>query len=107
MFAAIRIAALAVIGYLVLIFFVQRRLAFPGTYRESPRAGPIAPEGVTQVWLETSVGRVEAWYFPSATTGPGPTVVFSHGNGELIEDWRPEMEILAGAGVGALAVEFP
>jgi pimeloyl-ACP methyl ester carboxylesterase len=107
MFAAVRIAALAVIGYLVLIFFVQRRLAFPGTHRESPRSGPIAPEGVTQVWLETASGRIEAWYFPSATTGPGPTVVFAHGNGELIEDWRPEMQILASEGVGALAVEFP
>jgi len=105
--AALRIAVLAIIGYLALIFFVQRRLAFPGTFRDLPRSGPVAPEGVTQIWLETSEGRIEAWYFPSEVSGPGPTAVFAHGNGELIDDWRPEMEILAGAGVGALAVEFP
>jgi pimeloyl-ACP methyl ester carboxylesterase len=36
-----------------------------------------------------------------------PTVVFAHGNGELIEDWRDAMVELAGAGVSALLVEFP
>jgi fermentation-respiration switch protein FrsA (DUF1100 family) len=107
MLAAVRIVVVAIIGYLALIFFVQRRLMFPGTARDSPRSGPIAPEGVTQVWLETSGGRVEAWHLPSRVDAPGPTVVFAHGNGELIEDWRPEMEMLTAEGVGALLVEFP
>jgi fermentation-respiration switch protein FrsA (DUF1100 family) len=61
---------------------------------------------VTQVWLRPSFGRVEAWYF-DAGEGPGPTVVFAHGNGELIDDWQGEMESLRAAGVSGLAVEFP
>ncbi len=67
----------------------------------------IGPEGVAQVWLETSFGRVEAWFFNAERGVPGPTILFAHGNGELIEDWESEMRRLAEAGVSALLVEFP
>ena len=114
-----RVLALAVLGYLALIFAVQRRMAFPGTLRASPRPTASAPQGVTQVWLEASFGRVEAWFFSAerAAGAPGaeraegrvprPTIIFAHGNGELIEDWQGEMERLAAAGPNALLVEFP
>jgi len=58
-----RVLALAFLGYAALIFLVQRRMAFPGTSRDSPRASPSTPPGVTQVWLDASFGRVEAWFF--------------------------------------------
>ena len=82
---------LALLGYALLIFGVQRRLVFPGMFRDSPRATASAPEGVTQVWLETSFGQVEAWFFNAEGGIPGPTILFAHGNGELIEDWESEM----------------
>ena len=123
-----RVLALAILGYLALIFAVQRRMAFPGTLRTSPRPTAFAPPGVTQVWLDASFGRVEAWFFPAeraagaaepggaeradgADGAPGdvrrPTIIFAHGNGELIEDWHDEMGQLAAAGLNALLVEFP
>jgi pimeloyl-ACP methyl ester carboxylesterase len=89
------------------MFVMQRRVIFPGTGRASARASATAPSGVTQVWLETSFGRTEAWYFEAAGDGSEPTVVFAHGNGELIEDWQGEMEGLRAEGVNALLVEFP
>ena len=130
----VRVLALAMLGYLALIFVVQRRMAFPGTLRTSPRPTASAPPDVTQVWLEASFGRVEAWFFRAEGVGgakgaggveradgakgadgadgapgnvPRPTIIFAHGNGELIEDWHGEMGRLAAAGLNALLVEFP
>jgi pimeloyl-ACP methyl ester carboxylesterase len=105
--ALVRGLGLAMLIYGALMFALQRRLAFPGTSRVSPRASATAPAGVTQVWLEASFGPVEAWFFRAPEGSAAPTVVFAHGNGELIEDWRAPMEQLAGAGINALLVEFP
>jgi pimeloyl-ACP methyl ester carboxylesterase len=101
------VLGVALLGYALLIFVVQRPLAFPGMFRDSPRVTASAPEGVTQVWLETSFGRVEAWFFIAEGGVPGPAILFAHGNGELIEDWASAMGRVAEAGVSALLVEFP
>jgi len=105
--ALIRIVGLALLIYGGLMFAMQRRLAFPGTMRESPRPRPTAPAGVTQVWLAASFGRVEAWLVPAADRATAPTLVFAHGNGELIDDWRNAMDQVARAGANVLMVEFP
>ena len=111
-----RVLVLAILGYFALMFVLQRRMAFPGTSRDSPRPTASAPPDVTQVWLEASFGRVEAWFFSAERAAgaerpeghvPTPTIIFAHGNGELIEDWQSEMERLAAAGLNALLVEFP
>lgn len=102
-----KVLVVAYLGYAALLFSVQRRVAFPGTVRESPRSTASAPEGVTQVWLQTSFGAVEAWYLKAEGSALRPTVIFAHGNGELIEDWLGPMEELVYAGIDALLVEFP
>lgn len=98
---------LALLGYAVVMFVVQRRVVFPGTSREPLRAEASAPSGVTQVWLEPSFGRVEAWFFAGDPEARGPAVVFAHGNGELIDDWQDEMADLSEEGLHVLLVEFP
>lgn len=103
----VRVVGLALLGYALVMFAMQRRIVFPGTQRESPRASATPPIGATQVWLDASFGRVEAWFFGAPTVATAPTVVFAHGNGELIEDWQTEMETLSREGVNALLVEFP
>jgi len=103
----VRILGITLLGYALLMFVVQRRMIFPGTQRESPRSSPTPPSSATQVWLDASFGRVEAWFFPADVAGPAPTILFAHGNGELIEDWQSEMESLRGEGVNAMIVEFP
>jgi fermentation-respiration switch protein FrsA (DUF1100 family) len=94
-------------GYLGLIFMAQRKMAFPGTERVSPRATPTPPPRGEQVWLEASFGRVEAWFVPPVSDGVRPAVIFTHGNGELIEDWASSMDGLAAGGIGVLLLEFP
>jgi pimeloyl-ACP methyl ester carboxylesterase len=103
----VRIVGITLLVYALLIFVVQRRIVFPGAQRESPRAAALAPPGARQVWLDASFGRGEAWFFPSVAVAAAPTVVFAHGNGELIEDWESGMEALSDEGVNALLVEFP
>jgi len=103
----VKVVGLGLLGYAALMFVMQRRVVFPGTSREPGRSAPVAPAGVTQVWLELSFGRVEAWYFDAAGAGTAPTVVFGHGNGELIDDWKEAMDGLRARGVNALLVEFP
>lgn len=105
--ALVRGAGLALLIYAALMFVMQRRLAFSGMSRESPRASASAPAGVRQVWLDTSFGRVEAWFLAAAVPSAAPTVLFAHGNGELIDDWQAPMEEVSKAGINALLVEFP
>lgn len=102
-----RILTLSVVGLGLLIFFAQRWVAFPGARRDPGRARAVAPQGIEQLWLETSYGRVEAWFFPAGGEGPRTTVIFAHGNGELIDDWAHAMSELAESGLNAVAVEFP
>ena len=103
----VKVLGIGLLGYAIVMFAMQRRVAFPGVSRESARPAALAPAGVVQVWLEPSFGRVEAWFFDTGGGGAEPTVVFAHGNGELIDDWQQEMERLRAGGVNALLVEFP
>lgn len=102
-----RVLALSAVGFGLLVFFVQRWIAFPGAFVDVPRGSPTPPGEGEQVWLDTDFGRVEAWLFRAAGPGPHPAVVYAHGNGELIDHWALEMRDMAAAGVTAMAVEFP
>ncbi len=87
-----------------------RRVLYPrhlipaGDYREA-RTG----DGTETVWLETDAGRVEC----RVTLGrgvsadrPGPAVIFAHGNGELIGQWRAMINAYARSGVTAMEPEY-
>lgn len=102
----VKVLGIALLAYAALMFVAQRRVVFAGESREPFRAEAVAPAGVTQVWLDLSFGRVETWFFRAAGAS-APTVVFAHGNGELIGDWGDGMEKLRERGVSVLLVEFP
>ncbi len=105
--ALVRILVLAYVGYVALLFVLQRGLLFPGTRQASLHAVDAALPGVEQVWLSMSFGRVEAWFLDGSDGSPASTVIFAHGNGEVIDHWRPEMQDPADSGVNVLLVEFP
>ena len=110
MLTFVQAAVVVYLGYLTLLFALQRRLLFPGVVRESGRSlSSPAPPGVERHWLELSDGgAVEAWYFRSHE-GRGaeqPAIIFAHGNAELIDDWTILGE-LTRLGVGVLLIEFP
>jgi pimeloyl-ACP methyl ester carboxylesterase len=107
----LKLAALALaaaIGYLALAYALQRSVLFPRPPRpdRSPAEGR---DDVDVVWLGAR-GEVEAWYLAPARsdrTRPAPVIVFTHGNGELIDYWLDEFAAVRQWGLGVLLVEYP
>ena len=103
----VTIAVLVIVSaYWILLFFVQRSMLFP---RPPASMAMDPPPGVEKVWLSTSFGRVEAWYLPPAAAGNvrAPLLMFTHGNGELIDFWPDEFGPPRVWGMGVLLVEYP
>jgi pimeloyl-ACP methyl ester carboxylesterase len=95
-------------AYCVLLFLVQRQVIFPRYLIPTPPAPDYNALGVEPLWLETSFGKVEAWYLPpKSAKEPYPAVIFGHGNGELIDYWPRELGRFASMGAGLLLVEYP
>ena len=49
-------------AYWTLLFVAQRSMLFP---RPPLTGAPAAPAYAEQIWLNTSFGRIEAWYLPA------------------------------------------
>lgn len=97
---------LVVVAWWALLFFAQRALLFPAP---SLAGAPPRPRDAQQVWLPTLVGPVEAWYLPPAgpATRPSPLILFSHGNGELIDYWPDDFDEPRRWGHAVLLLEYP
>jgi fermentation-respiration switch protein FrsA (DUF1100 family) len=101
-------ALLVYAGYCVLLFFMQRHVLFPRYLIPRASLPDVKALGVEPWSLETSFGKVDAWYLPPAAGAePAPAVIFGHGNGELIDYWPGELKGFASMGMGLLLVEYP
>jgi uncharacterized protein len=102
LFTAILYAA-----YLTLLFVVQSSLIFPRYMIPGYDLRP--PAESVRTFLETSSGKVEAWYLPpeDPPAGPSPAVIFAHGNAELIDFWTVDLGHFRRLGLGVLLVEYP
>ena len=99
------VGAVVLIAYWGLLFFVQRSMLFP---RPPVGGAPPRPPFAEQIWVPASFGRVEAWYLPPLqSSGAAPLLVFTHGNGELIDYWPEEFDAPRGWGLAVLLVEYP
>jgi fermentation-respiration switch protein FrsA (DUF1100 family) len=110
------LAAILAGAFGCVVWTTQRSILFPGTRRAAPAAPDFPPELAQRYWLETTSGKVEAWYLPpprlaSQNSGADvprtPGLLFAHGNGELIDDWLQPMRALSRLGLGVLLVEYP
>jgi len=95
-------------GYCGLLFVFQRSLVFPGAgIRRPPALDREYPQRQV-IWLETSFGRVECWYFPVPSgDGSTPAVIIAHGNAETISDLLPAFLHFNDLGLAVLLVEYP
>ncbi|MDF1801044.1 MAG: alpha/beta fold hydrolase [Planctomycetota bacterium] len=89
MLRILKILVVLVAAYWTAAWFLQRRMIFPGHWanRHTSRIHTEV-EGVEKLWLETEAGRTEYWFHPAPAASPGdpaPLLVFTHGNGELID----------------------
>jgi fermentation-respiration switch protein FrsA (DUF1100 family) len=108
MVKAIAGAVLIYATYCALLFLMQRQVIFPRYMIPSPPPSDIKTLRIEPWWLETSFGKVEAWYLPPEALGkPAPAVIFAHGNGELIDYWPNELAQFSDMGIGLLLVEYP
>ena len=102
------VGAFAFTAYTAVLYFSQRSIIFP-----APRAAEIDDSilagRLERVWLDVSDGQVEAWFLPplSGNHTKVPVVVFTHGNGELIDYWLSDFETVQHWGLGVFLVEFP
>ena len=101
--------AAAVLLAAALYFGAVLGLQRPVTYPRPPRpsAPPALPAGAGQVWLGPDRDW-EAWLLPPASAArPAPLVIYTHGNGELIDHWVAPFAAVTDAGVAVLLVEYP
>jgi pimeloyl-ACP methyl ester carboxylesterase len=105
---ALLLALIGLAAFALLVVTQQRRILYP--LRRAPDATALlrAVEG-EQVWLERDGVRSEAWLLPARgrSAGPAPLLIFTHGNGELIDDWAREFDEPRTWGVSVLLVEYP
>ncbi len=98
------------VTYGLILFIFQRSLLFPGRYIGASKLSAPAINNLERIWLNTSVGRIEAWYMPVKDSGRDkkrPVVIFAHGNYELIDYFSRDMLRYNEMGVNVLMVEFP
>jgi pimeloyl-ACP methyl ester carboxylesterase len=107
------------VGYVALMYFAQRSVIFPGQYRPAPPPIRLS-EGMEQVWIEHDGAKVEVLLLaplppkePAAgevakpTLAKHPAIIYTHGNGELIDDWLTELRPYREVGCYVVLVEFP
>jgi len=109
LFTLIGGALLIYAAYCTLLFVMQRQVLFPRYMIPTPPPPDFKTLRAETWLLETSFGKVEAWYLPPAAADgrPTPAVIFGHGNGELIDYWPDELRGFSPMGIGLLLVEYP
>ncbi|MEM8782182.1 MAG: alpha/beta hydrolase [Planctomycetota bacterium] len=110
--SAKRVAGVALILIGVFVLFIgcaERSILYPSQYRPAPPPVNL-PDTARQLTVEHEQGRTHAHLYLGAgvdAESPGPLVIYSHGNGEFIEDYFPTGLPGYGAmGISVLLVEY-
>lgn len=92
----------------LVLFLGHRRMIFPGKDALPLRGGETF-YGAQLHKLVIPGAVVEAWWLPAApgTHRPGPAVLFTHGNYELVDELVDSFGALRKAGAGVLLMEYP
>ena len=105
--------SLAVLGYAFWCggaYFLQDRIVFPCPRAPEPDTSALRQQGIERLWLTAADGaRVETWYLRGAgrsAAHPGPAVIYTHGNGELIDYWPAMLDTYRQWGVSVLLPEY-
>ena len=105
--SVIRILVVVAVTWVVALLLLQRKILFP--HPRAPSLPPPVPAGGRV--LELGEDEVEAWFLPpNASEGepvPAPVLVFTHGNGELVDHWLPFFNEPRDWGWAVLLVEYP
>lgn len=97
-------------AYVLILFLLQRSMIFPGRSLKSSDFQTHWVQDDQKHWIETKSGQVEAWFFRTSnrTHLPfTPTIIFAHGNFELIDFCQAETQAMNQLGADVLLMEFP
>jgi fermentation-respiration switch protein FrsA (DUF1100 family) len=90
-------------AYLTLLYLVQRSMLFP-----APPAMAAVPAGRAEVVrVKTNGDDAYGLFLAGSAPGPAPLLIFTHGNGELADDWLDEFDDARQSGIGVLLTEYP
>jgi pimeloyl-ACP methyl ester carboxylesterase len=99
------------LGYVagaVFFYAMQREFVFPRQHEKFSEGLISRVPGAVAYRLDISSGAVDVWYLPPLSpTGRIPVVIFSHGNGEVIDEWLGKFDEFRQWGLGVLLVEYP
>ncbi len=99
--------AAASLALIIIVHLLQQWGTFP-----APPAGAQQPRAFESargesIWLDVDGNRVESWLLPGTAPGPAPLLMYTHGNGELIDFWPGKFDEVRRAGISVLLVEYP
>lgn len=96
-------------AYAAYYYFNQRVILFPTHLIPVPSGDTSQFPELEKIWLDTSVGKIEAWFLPpyAPPSKPFPVMIIAHGNGELIDYYPNSLGYLRQLGIGVLLVEYP
>lgn len=89
------------------VYFLQQWGTFPAPPAAAQQPRAFESAGGEVIWLEVDGRRVETWLLPGTASGPAPLLMYTHGNGELIDFWADKFAAVRGAGISVLLVEYP
>jgi len=102
---------IAIVVWVAAVWLLQRKVLFPrgaAAPPEGPTLAEVRPTVAT--WhRKTQAGPVEAWYLPAdqaSAENPAPTVIFAHGNAELIDHNSDILNAYHQLGVNVLLPEY-
>jgi len=99
------VVAVAAVAWVTMTWILQRSAMFPRP--PAPVVSPATGRSDVEI-VALGPDGVEAWYLPAQTVdGSAPAIVFTHGNGELIDYWLEPFSNLPEWGIGVLLVEYP
>ncbi|MRX27685.1 alpha/beta hydrolase [Kangiella sp. HZ709] len=106
------IMAILVLGYLVYssaFYLLQRKILFPLERLPEPNADLIYSADGEIVRLPFSQGEFEIAYLPSlkALNKTAPVIILAHGNGNIMDSWAPNMDVMRNRGFAVVLVEYP
>jgi uncharacterized protein len=102
------IAAAAYLTFLCFLFFSQDAVIYAGRYGRVVSQVVPHGQGIEPLRIDAGAASVDALFLPaSATSGAQPVVIFTHGNGEVIDDWLSALDGFRERGIGVLLVEYP
>lgn len=104
-FGGVLVIVLVLVLYFGATSGMQRQVLYPRP--PVPPGEPRIPPGTEIVWLGPDAD-IEAWFMrPTGIERDFPVVIFTHGNGELIDHWARVFMRLPASGVGVLLLEYP